>query len=65
MKKILMLSLFLSTTISLTGCAEMAYDSLQDAQLDRCKQRMEPDRSQCVRNNSTDYETYKKQREKM
>jgi hypothetical protein len=63
MKKIVMLAIIMSSSL-LTGCAEVAYDILQDNQRDSCNKMMEPGRSQCLRNNSTDYETYQKQREK-
>lgn len=48
---------------ALSGCttADM-YDTLQDVQRDRCQKLMGPDRDQCLRNNSTDYRTYEKQR---
>lgn len=55
--------LLASSCTALSGCtAEQVYGSLQDAQRDRCDKMMEPDRSQCLRNNATDYETFKKER---
>lgn len=63
MKKIALALLFTSSFTGLTGCtAAQVYSSLQDAQRDRCQTMMEPDRSQCLRNNSSDYETFKKER---
>jgi hypothetical protein len=62
MKKLAVAILFSSSFAALSGCAELVYDSLQDAQRDRCEKMMEPDRSQCLRNNSTDYDTFKKSR---
>jgi protein involved in sex pheromone biosynthesis len=63
MKKAIILTFLISLTM-LSGCAEVAYDILQDNQIDNCKKMMEPDRSQCMKNNSTDYNTYKKERDK-
>jgi hypothetical protein len=63
MKKIAVAILLLSSFAALSGCStEQVYNSLQDAQRDRCGKMMEPDRSQCLRNNSTDYETFKKEK---
>ena len=63
MKRIALTILLTSLFTVLAGCTtEMAYDILQDAQRDRCQKMMEPDRSQCLRNNSTDYDTYRKER---
>jgi hypothetical protein len=63
MKRTALAILLTSSFTVLAGCTtEMAYDILQDAQRDRCQKMMEPDRSQCLRNNSTDYETFKKGR---
>lgn len=41
---------------------QQVYDSLQDYTRDNCQRLMEPDRSKCLQNNKTDYETYTKQR---
>ncbi len=63
MKRNTLAILLASSFTVLAGCTtEMAYDILQDAQRDRCQKMMEPDRSQCLRNNATDYETYRKER---
>jgi hypothetical protein len=63
MKRTALTILLTSSFTILAGCTtEQVYDSLQDAQRDRCQKMMEPDRSQCLRNNSTDYETYRKAR---
>jgi hypothetical protein len=63
MKKIAVAILFTSSLSVLSGCTtEQVYSSLQDAQRDRCEKMMEPDRSQCLRNNASDYETFKKER---
>lgn len=65
MKKIAISFLFILPILSLPGCTtSQVYSSLQDAQRDRCDRMAEPDRTQCLRNNSTDYETYKKQQER-
>lgn len=59
------LFLFMLTVICLSGCTTgQVYNSLQHAQRDRCGHLPEPDRTQCLRNNSTDYETYKKQQQR-
>jgi hypothetical protein len=65
MKKTATSLLFVLTFISLSGCSSaQLYNSLQDAQRDRCDRLADPDRAQCLRNNSTDYDTYKKQQER-
>lgn len=64
MKKIAITLILMFPIMFLSGCTTAQwYDSLQDAQRDRCDRLMEPDRSQCLRNNSTDYQTYEKQRQ--
>jgi len=61
MKKLILAILLTSSFAGLSGCSSaQMYDSLQDAQRDRCYQMMEPDRSQCLRNTTTDYESFKK-----
>jgi hypothetical protein len=65
MKKTAISLLFVFPVLCLSGCTTaQVYSSLQDAQRDRCERLAEPDRTQCLRSNSTDYETYKKQRER-
>ena len=46
--------------VLLSGCTtEQLYSSVQDSARDSCNRMMEPDRSNCLRNNQTDYQTYK------
>ncbi|MES2260231.1 MAG: hypothetical protein V4724_17055 [Pseudomonadota bacterium] len=52
--------------VLLSGCTTAnMYDVMQDNVQDRCRKLLEPERSACLKNNQTDYQTYKKQRDQV
>jgi hypothetical protein len=57
---------FLWPTALLSACsAALTYDSLRDHASDACSRMVEPDRTACMKRISSDYETYRRQREEL
>ena len=53
--------LFLIPIAALTGCAEVAYDLLQDKAIEDCNKLGGFERASCIQKHKTDYQTYRKE----